>query len=160
MHSLYSKSLEELEVLENITLPKFNADIAWAIGSYIREIALAEHPNKGIVIDISLASGQILFHTTSNSSLTSGDNDEWVRRKQRTVVRFGKSSFYVGSKLRLKNKSMEDALFISLKEYASHGGSVPIRVQGLDTVVGTLTVSGLAQEEDHLLALKGLEKFQ
>ncbi len=40
------------------------------------------------------------------------------------------------------------------EEYAFHGGSFPIIVKGTG-LVGTLTISGLAQELDHALAVPG-----
>ena len=34
-------------------------------------------------------------------------------------------------------------------DYAIHGGGFPVRVLGIEGVVGAIVVSGLAQEEDH-----------
>ncbi|KAF8003258.1 hypothetical protein HF325_002503 [Metschnikowia pulcherrima] len=56
--------------------------------------------------------------------------------------------------------SVESALFVDSKEYATHGGSVPIKVSGCDAICGALTVSGLAQEEDHLFALQVLSDMK
>ncbi|ABN68037.1 predicted protein [Scheffersomyces stipitis CBS 6054] len=159
-HEIYSYTLEQLDELEGskITLPEFNTEIAWKIGSYAREQSLVKFPNKAIVIDIQLASGQVLFHTSTGAGATV-DNDKWVERKVNVVNRFGKSSFFVGQKLRIKKKPIEEAFLISSLEFATHGGCVPIRIKNLDSVVGTLTISGLAQEEDHLFALQVLENF-
>jgi uncharacterized protein (UPF0303 family) len=161
MHELFSSSLKDLENLEgdNITLDAFNSDIAWAIGSATRKIAIEKYGDQSLVIDITLSSGQVLFHTCTNGDAEL-DNDEWVNRKKRTVLRFGKSSFYMGQKLRIKGKSIEDALYISPVDYATHGGSVPIRIKNFDGVVGTLTISGLAQEQDHLLAIDVLQSYR
>ncbi|CUM64844.1 uncharacterized protein PRCAT00002459001 [Priceomyces carsonii] len=156
---IYSYSLEDLEKIEDIKLERFDTENAWNLGTEARNLAMSRYPNKSVVIDISLPSGQVLFHTVINSG-TALDNDEWVNRKKRTVFRFGRSSFYMGQKLRLKGKSIEDALFISAVDYATHGGSVAIRNEGLDIIVGALTVSGLAQEEDHLLAIDILKEFK
>lgn len=156
---LYAISLEQLEALEDITIPTFNADVAWKIGNQARSIAVEKYASKGVVIDISLASGQVLFHTTTSTKSATSDNDEWAKRKSKSVIRFGKSSFYVGSKLRQKKQTIEQVYFISSTEFTTHGGSVPIRVAGNDSVIGTLTISGLAQEEDHLLALEVLRSF-
>ena len=49
---------------------------------------------------------------------------------------------------------------ISSMEYASHGGSVPIKIDGFDNLIGALTVSGLPQGQDHLLATTALKKFR
>jgi uncharacterized protein (UPF0303 family) len=157
MTDIYKYSLAELDKLEGdeIRLDRFDNSVCWKLGSIARDLSLARYPTKPVVIDISLASGQVLFHSVTNDG-TSLDNDQWISRKKRTVLRFGKSSFYIGQKLRIKGQPMEDALFVSPIDYASHGGSVPIRIKGVDGVIGTLTISGLAQEEDHLLAIEVL----
>lgn len=157
MSDIYKYSLGQLDKLEGdeLRLNKFNSDVCWKLGSIARDLSLERYPDKAVVIDISLASGQVLFHSVTNDG-TSLDNDQWIARKKRAVLRFGKSSFYIGQKLRIKGQPMEEALFVSPIDYASHGGSVPIRVIGVDGVLGTLTISGLAQEEDHLLAIEVL----
>lgn len=158
---LFSFTLPELATLENdpdLVLKKFDNGIAWRLGSFARELALAKYPTKAVVIDIALANGHIIFRTTTNSG-TSLDNDVWVARKKKTVVRFGYSSFYAGQKLRNKGMSMEEAMYVSSADYASHGGCVAIKVQSVDSLIGTLTISGLAQDEDHLLALEILKEF-
>lgn len=83
---------------------------------------------------------------------TTPDNEIWVQRKLATVLRFGTSSWMAGCKL--KN---DEALFASkfslgpeqAGQYAIHGGAIPIRVPGVDGVVGVVIVSGFKAFEDH-----------
>lgn len=148
------QQLKELELFEGspVTLPYVNSLVAWKIGNLAMESA--QKLQSPVVIDISSISGQVYFHTVSKDG-TSIDNDNWVSRKKRTVFRFGKSSYFIGRKLAIKSagKSVEEALFVDSKEYATHGGSVPIRISNVDGVWGALTVSGLAQQDDHKFAL-------
>jgi uncharacterized protein (UPF0303 family) len=44
-------------------------------------------------------------------------------------------------------------------EYAIHGGGVPIRVRGVEGVVGVIIVSGLAQNDDHQVVIEALEDY-
>lgn len=44
-------------------------------------------------------------------------------------------------------------------EYAIHGGAVPVRVKGVEGIVGIVVVSGLKQHEDHQAVVEGLEEF-
>ena len=86
------------------------------------------------------------------------DNDEWIKRKVRVVRRFGYSSFYMGQLLKSQNKSMEEKFFISASEYGPHGGCFPVIIKG-SGMIGTITVSGLAQEEDHALVVQVIRAY-
>jgi uncharacterized protein (UPF0303 family) len=44
--------------------------------------------------------------------------------------------------------------------YAIHGGGVPIRVRGVEGIVAVVVVSGLKQEEDHMVVVEALKKLQ
>lgn len=150
-------TLSELERLEAGVLPRFDTEIAFDIGNAARAAARNKY-TQPVLIDITLANGQVVYHSPSRVG-TVLDNDVWVQRKKKTTLRFGRSSFYMGRKLAAKGPGAtpETAMFVDSKEYATHGGSVPIRVEGFDGLVGALTVSGLAQDEDHLFALEVLE---
>lgn len=150
-------SIEQNE-LKAGTFKNFNHDDAWHLGILAREEATKRFEGRSIVIDISLISGQVLFHTAIGANTTT-DNDEWVNRKKNTVFRFGKSSYYIGQKLDQKQKTLAEAFYIDEKEYARHGGCVPIRLDSFDGVIGALTISGLTQQEDHELAISALSIY-
>ncbi len=115
----------------------------------------AQKEGLPITIDITRGSHQ-LFHASLSGSST--DNDEWVKRKVRLVYRFGHSSLYVGQLLKSKGKRLEEAYLISESDYAAHGGCFPVIVK--DTgMVGTITVSGLPQEEDHKLVVQAIRDY-
>lgn len=44
-------------------------------------------------------------------------------------------------------------------EYAIHGGAYPIRVRGVDGIIGVVVVSGLKQEDDHQVVAETIQAF-
>jgi uncharacterized protein (UPF0303 family) len=138
---------------EELQFTKFNSEVAWQIGSELA--ARAKSDNLPITVDITQGTHQ-LFHFSRPG--TSADNDEWVKRKTRLVYRLGHSSLYVGELLRSKGKRLEEAYLISESEYAPHGGCFPIRIKG-SGLIGTITVSGLTQEDDHKVVVDTLREY-
>ena len=150
MDDILKQLLQEEQELQ---FTRFNEDVAWQIGRQLVERAKREA--LPVTIDITRGTHQ-LFHASLPG--TSPDNDEWVKRKVRLVYRCGHSSFYIGQLLKSKGKRIEEAYLLSESEYAPHGGCFPIIVK--DTgIVGTITVSGLAQEEDHKLVVQAIRTY-
>ena len=142
-----------LQEEQDLQFTNFNEETAWRLGSQLVERAL--HQNLPIAIDITRGSHQ-LFHASLPGS--SPDNDEWVKRKVRVVYRFGHSSFYIGQLLKSNGKHIEEAYLIPESEYAPHGGCFPVILAGTG-VIGTITVSGLPQEEDHKLVVQAIRDY-
>jgi uncharacterized protein (UPF0303 family) len=147
----FIKELEKQE--EELQFSQFTNSMALEIGLMITEKAKAD--GLAITIDIT-RNGHQLFHYALEG--TGPDNDQWIIRKNRVVNRFNKSSLLVGASLRNSGKTLEDTWFISSFEYAANGGAFPIRIKNVG-VVGTITVSGLAQEQDHALVVTVLRKY-
>jgi uncharacterized protein (UPF0303 family) len=142
-----------LQEEQELQFTRFNETTAWQLGSQMVEHAMRE--NLPITIDITRGQHQ-LFHFSMPG--TAADNDEWVKRKVRLVNRFGHSSFYMGQMLKSKGKRIEESYLIPESEFAAHGGCFPIIVKGTG-MVGTITVSGLPQEEDHKLVVESIRAF-
>jgi uncharacterized protein (UPF0303 family) len=142
-----------LQEEQELQFTSFNETTAWQIGTQMVEHAMRE--NLPVTIDITRGEHQ-LFHASLKG--TSADNDEWVKRKVRLVNRFGHSSFYMGQMLQHKETSIEESYLIPESEFAAHGGCFPIIVKGTG-MVGTITVSGLPQEEDHKLVVQSIREF-
>jgi uncharacterized protein (UPF0303 family) len=142
-----------IEEEETIQFTCFPNELALRIGLRLAEVASED--GKAIVVDVRRG-GQQLFHYALPG--TSPDNDEWVRRKQLVVERFGHSSYYIGTRLRSQGATLEEKYLLDPREYAAHGGSFPIVIRGVG-VVGAVTVSGLPQEEDHQLVVRVLKEF-
>jgi len=150
MVNILNQLLQEEQELQ---FTSFNEATAWQIGCDLVERAVKE--DLPVTIDITRGNHQ-LFHASLRG--TSVDNDEWIKRKVRLVYRFGHSSFYIGQLLKSKGKRIEEAYLISESDYAPHGGCLPVIVR--DTgMIGMITVSGLAQEEDHKLVVRAITDY-
>jgi uncharacterized protein (UPF0303 family) len=135
---------------EQLTLRRFDTEVAWSIGARLRELAIArKHP---VVIDVRRFGQQLFFTALAG---TTPDNADWVRRKSNVVARFLRSSYAIGLQLQLKNTDLTEKYALSSAEYAAHGGSFPINVTGAG-VIGSITVSGLPQRADHELVVEAL----
>ncbi|OBZ85679.1 hypothetical protein A0J61_06274 [Choanephora cucurbitarum] len=142
-----------VEQEEKCQFTSFTSEDALKLGLLL--IEKAKPYKKSVVIDITLGDHQ-LFHYAMDG--TSKDNDEWVRRKNNTVNRFGRSSYYVGRNLASQNKTIEEKYFVSESDYATHGGAFPLKIKNVG-VVGTITVSGLAQQDDHNLVADTIQEY-
>jgi uncharacterized protein (UPF0303 family) len=146
--------LERLVLQEQrLRFSKFTEEMAWELGTKLR--ALAEARQFPIVIDIRFANRQ-LFHSALPGSTP--DNPEWVRRKSNVVLRYLKSSYRVGRELAAKDDTLDEHRGVSPLDYAPHGGSFPIHVEGAG-VIGAITISGLPQRDDHNFVVEALASF-
>lgn len=150
MDDILEQLLQEEQELQ---FEKFSEDISWQIGSRLVEKCARE--KLPVTIDIMQGERQ-LFHASLRGA--SADNDEWVKRKVRLVYRFGHSSFYIGQLLKSKEKNIEEMFLIPESQYGPHGGCFPIIVRGAG-MIGAITISGLAQEEDHRLVAQAIRDY-
>jgi uncharacterized protein (UPF0303 family) len=134
-------------------LPHFDHDTAWRLGTSLRELAIAR--TQSIVIDIRRFGQphQPLFYTALAG--TTPDNPRWVQRKSNVVARFHRSSYAIGLTLEQNNRTFSERYNLPDADYAAHGGSFPLHVDGAG-IIGSVTVSGLPQREDHNLVVEAL----
>lgn len=131
-----------------LVLPVFDEAVAFAIGTAIRERALAE--GLSLVVDLRTFDRQLFFSATPG---TSSDNAEWVRRKINSVRRFQRSSYRLV--LERGEEPFPPQSGVDPADYVIAGGGFPIRVPGAG-IVGTLTISGLPGRKDHGVAVDAL----
>jgi uncharacterized protein (UPF0303 family) len=149
-----SDDLKQVALQEQrLRFSRFDEETAWEIGARLR--ALADARKLPIVIDIRLSSRQLFYCAMAGST---PDNPEWVRRKSNVVLRFLKSSYRLGRELAAKGDTLDQQRGVSPMDYAAHGGSFPIHVEGAG-IIGAVTVSGLPQREDHNLVVEVLAAF-
>jgi uncharacterized protein (UPF0303 family) len=145
-HDLQTIAAQE----QTLVFPHFDADQAWQLGAYIHEIAKARGLN--LAIDIRTF-GRPLFFSASDG--VSPSNIDWIRRKSNTVAHFRTSSYGMGLKLQQSGATLTDKHGLAASDYASHGGGFPLTVKGAG-VIGSITVSGLPQRDDHELVVEAL----
>jgi len=144
---------EILKQEQNSLLREFDFNIAWELGNIIYN--KAKEANYPVAIEI-YAFGQPLFLATLPGSCA--ENLEWMKRKRNTVLRTSHSSLYVGELNEQNHSRMETQGHINQAEYTDHGGSFPILINN-HSVIGAVTVSGLASHEDHELAVWAIQQY-
>ena len=133
-----------VEQERRLQLPRLDADVAWALGAQLRDAARAR--GAAVTIEIRIGTETVFFHAMPG---TAPANADWARRKRNACELLDQSSYRVGRQLLLDATTLEARMGLPTRDYATHGGSVPLRVAG--TRLGTVTVSGLPQRDDHEL---------
>jgi uncharacterized protein (UPF0303 family) len=146
VHDLQSIAAQE----KALVFAQFDADRAWQLGAFLREVAKA----RGLALAIDVRTfGQPLFFCALDGATP--DNVEWARRKGNVVAQFRRSSYAVGLRLQQSGATLADKHGLAVTDYASHGGAFPLTVAGAG-VIGSVTVSGLPQRADHELVVEAL----
>src|ERR1700748_1675776 len=135
---------------QDLQFARFDEGTAWKLGAQVRAVALER--KLSLVVDVRRF-GQPLFYSALPG--TTPDNVEWVRRKSNVTARFHRSSYAIGREMEQKQSNLFDRYGLPIADYASHGGSFPLRVAGAG-VIGSVTVSGLPERADHQLAVEAL----
>jgi uncharacterized protein (UPF0303 family) len=129
---------------------RLDARTVWDLGTRLR--AMAEERSLPVVIDVRRF-GQPLFYTALEG--TTPDNAEWVRRKANVVARLHRSSYGVLLDMKMRNETLLHECALPVADFVEAGGSFPLTVAGVG-VVGSVTISGLADRDDHELAVEAL----
>ncbi|WP_443058596.1 heme-degrading domain-containing protein [Streptomyces sp. NBC_00442] len=135
---------------QRLVLARFTYEDAWALGMLLRTRAVER--GAPVVIDVRHGARTVFRCALPGSS---ADNDAWIDRKRRVAERYAAPSFLVGARFRAKGTTFEAASRLDPDSFAAHGGSYPVTVEGVG-VVGTATVSGLPQAQDHALVAEAL----
>ncbi|GIL34230.1 heme-degrading domain-containing protein [Phycicoccus sp. DTK01] len=137
---------------DEIVLPELTEQTAYALGRRAVEAGL----EQGLPIAVGVWRGERqLFHCALPGSTR--DNNEWLRRKGRVVMRFERSSLYVARLCKDQGTSLAEKFALPSSRFAAAGGAVPLHVRGAG-VVGWMGVSGLPQLEDHRFVMRILRE--
>jgi len=135
---------------QQLRFDQFDASDAWQLGSRLQQLALARQAPVAIEIRIN---GHTLFYYAMPGATPS--NQDWIRRKRNTVERFHTSSYAKGLALEHQGRALEASIGVAAQDFATHGGSFPILLRG-GLCIGSITVSGLPQRQDHALVVEVL----
>lgn len=144
-------AVEEQE--RRLVFASFDNSDAIELGSLL--IGLARERELPVTVDITRGLQQ-LFHAAMPGTVA--NNDSWITRKVNTVREYGVSSYLAGLRARAGGHAFEEAPWVDAALFAGHGGAFPITIVSVG-VVGTVTVSGLPQADDHALAVEAIETF-
>ncbi|WP_026556743.1 heme-degrading domain-containing protein [Arthrobacter sp. 35W] len=136
---------------DELVFPSFDNHDAWRLGSLIANRAIAG--GHGVAIDIR-RHNIVLFRCVLPGATS--DQEEWIRRKSATTLRFEHSTALLAEQF--KDFDPTQGGWLAPADYTLAGGSFPIRVQGAG-VVGAITVSGLASDEDHQLVVQSIRSY-
>jgi uncharacterized protein (UPF0303 family) len=131
----------------------FDPAAAWQLGSLMVECALRE--DAAVIVDIRRP-GLVLFRSALAG--TTAENEAWLDRKARTVLRYETSTALLGARFEAQGIDPWSAGWFDTEQFAAAGGSFPVRVRGVG-VVAAITVSGLTSDEDHDFVIKCLTEY-
>ena len=139
---------------KTLTLPHFDASVAWTLGVMLHEMAVAR--GHTLVLDIRRfgSPNQPLFYAALPG--TTPDNARWARRKANVVARYHRSSYAINLRLEQQGQTLTQRHALPASQYATVGGSFPITVPAAGGVIGAITISGLTSRDDHELAVEVL----
>lgn len=145
------KQMEQEE--QELRFTSFTNDTALELGLLLVEEA--RQNGKCITVDITRAGHRLFLHAMEG---TSAENEDWIRRKNNAANHFGCSSWHIACRLRSEGTTMEEKYGLPLADYVGAGGAFPLIVTG-EGQIGTVTVSGLPDQEDHDLLISALRRF-
>ena len=138
------------EQLRRLRLSRFDEKDAWEFGSDLRRRAVAR--GVAVTIEIRIAGSTVFMCAMPG---TSPANADWARRKRNVVELLHRPSYAVGLEETRDGRSVLTQMGLADRDFASHGGSFPIIVEGVGCI-GAVTVSGLPQHDDHELVVEAL----
>lgn len=89
---------------------------------------------------------------------SSAMNDDFMRRKMNTVLKYKEPSFLVGQRFAEVGKNFYEETGLPEDEYVCFGGGYPIMVNG--EIVGLAFTSGAPHEEDHKIIVEALRALK
>lgn len=131
----------------------FNAEDTWELGNALYR----EAGRRGFALAIEIRVNQVCLFSALMPGATA-ENIDWVRRKRNMVDFLGISSWAAGLMLQSRDTTLAQRYGLDLRDYAAFGGSYPLCLTS-GCQIGTVTVSGAPQRDDHNLVLDTLREM-
>ncbi|MGF7029959.1 uncharacterized protein (UPF0303 family) [Paenibacillus mucilaginosus] len=148
------RKVKEMEEQERVfQFEEFTHETALELGLLL--VQEAKRSGVRVTVDITRSGQRLFLHAMEGTTV---GNEDWIRRKNNLTGRFGRSSWHTSMRLRLQGEELERDYGLPVKDYAAAGGSFPLHVKG-EGILGTITVSGLPDQEDHDLVIGALQKY-
>ena len=143
MEKLKSSLKKAEEQRKACVVRSFTNEEAFDLGYYIYQKALRE--GKPFAVSVT-RNRQKLFHAAAEGTTT--ENDAWIMRKENSAYFFGKSTYELSLYMQIRDDNIWDKYGLDRDQYAQSGGGMPITAEDFG-MIGTATVSGMSQKEDH-----------
>ena len=147
--------MDDLAVIEQrereLVFETFVEEDAWHIGCLLR--AWAVERGWPICIEVRLFDRTLFYAMLPKAT---PNNAEWVRRKRNVVARFHRSSLLVGLGLDKASCTLNARYGVDIGDFAASGGSLPLFLRGCAGAIGSVTVSGLSDRDDHAIVTKAI----
>ncbi|HTG69470.1 MAG TPA: heme-degrading domain-containing protein [Candidatus Udaeobacter sp.] len=149
-----NQRLQQMEQEEQeLRFQSFTNENALELGLAIVEEA--RRNGQRITVDITRAGQRLFLHAMEGTTV---ENENWIRRKNNVANHFGTSSWHTACRLRSEGTTMEEKYGLPIADYVGAGGAFPLIVEG-EGQIGTITVSGLPDQEDHDLLTSVLRSY-
>lgn len=139
---------------EELVFEDFNHEEAWKLGNLMVQRAREQRLPVGLSITFNR---QSMFYCALPGSAPT--NEHFIERKDNVVYECYRSSYEMTLAAALETeRDFMEYWGMDYMDFALAGGSFPITVRG-SGVLGTVTCSGLAQEEDHRFVVSVLKEY-
>ena len=139
---------------EILRFKRFDNESAFELGCFMMK--RAKELSLQVALSIRSADGAVLFQYLCNDATALNDN--WLRRKTNTVIMMGASSLRGTYNLEGNGESIEDN-GLSKEDYALCGGGFPVRLEGMDHVIGAVCCSNMYHIADHEFVVDRLREY-
>lgn len=133
-----------------LLVESFTNRLAFEMGQNV--VALAKQKNLAIGVAVARLNHTVFLYLDDGMP---ADKHNWLRRKSNVAKHFEESSLAVKRDLAEKDMSLDGTFGLDEKDFTASGGSIPI-VAAATGLVGTITVTGLPDVDDHQLIVDAL----